>query len=154
MRWEQGRTTLDDMLSKGSLERIPPSRSQADAMIGQARRHLAAAGTIAIADPVGAYQLTYDAARKALTAVLENQGLRPTRAGGHIAVLDAVRAQLDPPLGGALRPFDRMRRRRNDAEYPAADRPALAADEVIVDREKVDAIIELAEKVLDQMGPY
>ncbi|GAA1504120.1 hypothetical protein GCM10009827_016690 [Dactylosporangium maewongense] len=154
MRWEQGRSTLDDMLTKGLLERVPPSREHADAMIDQARRHLAAAGVIATVDPIGAYQLAYDAARKALTAVLENQGLRPTRAGGHIAVLDAVRAQVDPPLGGVLRPFDRMRRRRNDAEYPAADRPALTADEVVVDRVKVDAIIELAGKVLDQMSPY
>ncbi|MEU0553758.1 hypothetical protein [Dactylosporangium maewongense] len=142
------------MLTKGLLERVPPSREHADAMIDQARRHLAAAGVIATVDPIGAYQLAYDAARKALTAVLENQGLRPTRAGGHIAVLDAVRAQVDPPLGGVLRPFDRMRRRRNDAEYPAADRPALTADEVVVDRVKVDAIIELAGKVLDQMSPY
>lgn len=154
MRWEQGRATIDDMLAKGSLERVPPSRTQADATLAQARRHLAAAGTICFADPVGGYQLMYDAARKALTAVLENQGLRPTRAGGHIAVLDAVRAQLDPPLGGVLRPFDRMRRRRNEAEYPAADRPGLTADEVVVDRVKVDAIIEVAAKVLDQMRPY
>jgi hypothetical protein len=154
MRWEQGRATLDDMLAKGSLERVPPSRTQADAMLDQARRHLAAAGTIATADPVGGYQLAYDAARKALTAVLENQGLRPTRAGGHIAVLDAVRAQLDPPLGGVLRPFDRMRRRRNDAEYPSANRPELTADEVIIDRIKVHAIIDLAAKVVDQMSPY
>lgn len=154
MRWEQGRSTLDDMLFKGSLERVPPSRTQADALLDQARRHLAAAGTVATVDPVGAYQLAYDAARKALTAVLENQGLRPTRAGGHVAVLDAVRAQLDPPLGGVLRPFDRMRRRRNEAEYPAGDRPVVTAAEVVIDRVKVDAIIELADKVLDQMSPY
>ena len=154
MRWDQGRSTLDDMLSKGSLERVPPSRTHAEAMLDQARRHLAAAGTIATGDPVGAYQLAYDAARKALTAVLENQGLRPTRAGGHLAVLDAVRAQLDPPMGGVLRPFDRMRRRRNDAEYPAADRPELTAAEVIADRVKVSAIIDMAEKVLDEMGTY
>lgn len=35
----------------------------------------------------------------ALTAVLENQGLRPTSRGGHIAPYAAVAAQLDPPLG-------------------------------------------------------
>jgi hypothetical protein len=40
----------------------------------------------------------YDAAGKAFNAVLENEGLRTTSRGGHIAVLDAVSAQLDPHL--------------------------------------------------------
>ncbi len=77
MRWEQGRSTVDDMLAKGSLERVPPSRSQADAMLDQARRHLAAAGTICYADPVGGYQLMYDAARKALLAGKVLDEMRP-----------------------------------------------------------------------------
>jgi hypothetical protein len=96
----------------------------------------------------------YDAARKALNAVLENQGLRATSRGGHIAVLDAVSAQLDPPLGSVLRPFDRMRRRRNQAEYPAADSPGLSAEDVERDLPKVQAIIETVVKVLDQMSPF
>jgi hypothetical protein len=44
----------------------------------------------------------YDAARMALTAVLENRGLRPTSRGGHIAPYAAVSAQLDPPMGTVL----------------------------------------------------
>lgn len=66
----------------------------------------------------------------------------------------AVRAQLDPPLGGVLRPFDRMRRRRNEVEHPATGRPALGSADVITGRAKVGAIVELAGKVLDQMSPY
>ena len=106
------------------------------------------------ADPIGAYQLLYDAARKALGSVLENQGLRATSRGGHIAVIDAVTAQLDPPLGGVLRPFDRMRRRRNEAEYPIQDRPALTGEDVRRDLPKVQQIVELATRVLDEMSPY
>ncbi|MFJ5292462.1 hypothetical protein [Streptomyces sp. NPDC088348] len=53
--------------------------------------------------------LIYDAARKALAAALENQGLRATSRGGHIAIRDAALAQFEPPLGKILRPFDRMR---------------------------------------------
>jgi hypothetical protein len=154
MRWEQGRATVDTMLGRGELERIPPSRDQADSLLSQARRHLKAAEAVTDVDQIGAYQLMYDAARKALTAVLENQGLRPTRAGGHMAVFEAVRAQLDPPLGPVLRPFDRMRRRRNDAEYPSAERPALTRDEVAQDAPKVADIVDLAGRVLDQMSPY
>jgi YD repeat-containing protein len=61
-------------------------------------------------DPEGAYTLAYDAARRALTAVLQNQGPRATSRGGHTAVYEAVRAQLDPPLGSILRPFTNMPR--------------------------------------------
>ncbi|GAA1835207.1 hypothetical protein GCM10009682_61770 [Luedemannella flava] len=96
----------------------------------------------------------YDAARKALAAVLENQGLRATSRGGHLAVIDALTAQLDPPLGGILRPFDRLRRRRNQAEYPSADEPDLDASEVARDLPKVTEIVRAAEKLLDQMSPY
>jgi hypothetical protein len=74
----------------------------------KAHHHLSAVQAIVTIDPVGAYQLLYDSARKALAAVLENEGLRATSRGGHIAVLDAVSAQLDPPLGPILRPFDRL----------------------------------------------
>src|SRR6185503_10375124 len=108
----------------------PPSREQADALMNQARQHLQAAKVIASMDPTGAYQLIYDGARKALNAVLENEGLRATSTGGHIAVREAVLAQLDPPLGKILRPFDRLRRRRNEAEYPTLDSPALTAADV------------------------
>ncbi|MFF2817764.1 hypothetical protein ACFVT9_19825 [Kitasatospora cineracea] len=105
-------------------------------------------------DAVGAYQLLYDAARKALVAILENQGLRPTSRGGHIAVLEAVGAQLDPPLGATLRPFDRMRRRRNQAEYADLDSPEIETQDVANDAPKVKAIIGLAERVLDEMSPF
>jgi hypothetical protein len=84
----------------------------------------------------------------------ELERVRATSRGGHIAVLDAVSAQLDPPLGTILRPFDRLRRRRTQAEYPAADRPGFGSDEVGRDLPKVREIVEAAAKVLDQMSPF
>ena len=54
-------------------------------MLGQARKDLASAGLLLDANPKRAYESIYDAARMALTAVLENEGLRPTSRGGHIA---------------------------------------------------------------------
>jgi HEPN domain len=142
------------MISRGELEHVPASREHADLLLRQASRHLESARTIADVDAAGAYQLLYDGARKALAAVLENQGLRATSRGGHIAVLDAVTAQLDPPLAGILRPFDRLRRRRNQAEYPSANQPAFHADDVSRDLPKVREIVEAASKILDQMSPY
>jgi hypothetical protein len=154
MQWHQGRATIDGMLARRELDQVPASRSHADLLLAQAQGHLTSAQAIAASDAIGAYQLLYDAARKALNAVLENQGLRATSRGGHIAVLDAVSAQLDPPLGGVLRPFDRLRRRRNQAEYPAAGQPTFNPDDVARDLPKVREILETATKVLDQMSPY
>ena len=154
MKWQQGREALTAMLRDGRLERVTPSRQQADALLDQARRHLKTAELAADEDPVGAYQLVYDAARKALGAVLENQGLRATSRGGHVVVLEAVSAQLDPPLGPVLRPFDRMRRRRNDAEYPKRDGQTFEPDDARRDQAKAAAIVELAERVLDEMSPF
>ena len=154
MRWQQGRDAVLGMVARGEFERVPASREHADLLLAQADRHVASAELIAASDAAGAYQLLYDAARKALAAVLENQGLRATSRGGHIAVLDGVSAQLDPPLGAILRPFDRLRRRRNQAEYPASEQPGFRSEEVIRDLPKVRDIVAAAQKVLDQMSPF
>ncbi|MGW5684004.1 hypothetical protein [Nonomuraea sp. NPDC003754] len=154
MRWMQGRDQIESMLSSGQLERVPPSRQHADTLISQAERHIELAHKGAETDPTGAYQLLYDASRKALASILENQGLRATSRGGHIAVLDAVTAQLDPPLGQSLRSFDRMRRRRNSAEYPRLDTPEITSDDVARDTQKAKEFVALAARVLDQMSPY
>lgn len=154
MRWEQGRSVIDALLTTRDLERVAASAEHAAELIGQARKHMASAQRIADDDPAGAFQLLYDAARKALCAILENQGLRPTSRGGHIAVLDAVSAQLDPPMGKVLRLFDRLRRRRNDAEYPRQDSSGLETADVLRDIPKIEDILDLAAHVVDQMSPY
>jgi hypothetical protein len=154
MRWNQGRDIVDRMLDEKRLQRVPPSRDQADRLISQARTHLTSAESICDSDPPGGYAMAYDAARKALTAVLENQGLRPTTRGGHLAVYEAVGAQLVPPMGQVLQPFDRMRRQRHDAEYPPADAPALTAADVREDIPKAAAVVDLAEGVIDEMSPF
>lgn len=154
MRWGQGRTVIEQMLSVGDLQKVSASREHADRLLAQARRHVSSTQNAAVADPEGAYALLYDAARKALTAILENQGLRPTSRGGHLAVYHAVRAQLDPPMGRVLLPFDRMRRRRHDVEYPPAGAPELRPEDVTEDVPKVAALLDLAQRVLDEMPPF
>jgi hypothetical protein len=154
VKWNQGRTEIDAMLAAGELQRVSPSREHADRLLVQAGQHIGSVRVAAAADPEGAYALAYDAARKALAAVLENQGLRATTRGGHLAVYRAVRAQLDPPLGTVLRPFDRMRRQRNAQEYPSFDTPALTAEDVLEDVIKAERIIDLATRALDEMSPF
>jgi hypothetical protein len=63
-------------------------------------------------------------------------------------------AQLDPPMGQVLWPFDRMRRQRHDVEDPLTDAPQISAEDVREDAAKATAIVDLSERVLDQMSPY
>jgi hypothetical protein len=73
-RWEQGRSTIERLLQDRRLQRVTASRDHADLMMLQARRYVGSARQLSTSDPDGAFVLAYDAARKALTAVLENQG--------------------------------------------------------------------------------
>ncbi|MEI4273709.1 HEPN domain-containing protein [Klenkia sp. LSe6-5] len=153
MRWTQGRQEIDRLLADDHLERVPPNRKHADLLMAQARRHLASASKLTD-DPEAGYAVLYDAARKALWAILANQGLRPTTRGSHLTAYQAVLAQLHPPLGEVLRPFDRIRRERRSAEYPNLDDPSLTAEDVVDDLPKVAAIVDVADRVLDRMSPY
>ena len=85
MRWDKGRDEIERMLSDGYLQRVPASREHADRLLAEAERHLASAGSLAADDPQGAFALMYDASRKALTAILANQGLRPTTMRARLA---------------------------------------------------------------------
>jgi hypothetical protein len=153
-RWNQGRSTIDSLVASGELERVPASRQAAEAELSRARTHVESARQLLRTDPEGAYTLAYDAGRRALAAVLQNQGLRATSRGGHHVIYEAVRAQLDPPLGSILRPFNRMRARRNEIEYRTSEGPAMTADEVAGDLVKVEALVELAEKAVPNMPAF
>lgn len=152
--WNPGRSTIDALVASGELERVPASRQAAEAELVRARTHVESARQLLSADPEGAYTLAYDAGRRSLAAVLQNQGLRATSRGGHTVIYEAVRAQLDPPLGRILRPFNRMRARRNEIEYRSSEGPVMTADEVADDLVKVEALVELAEKAIPNMPPY
>jgi hypothetical protein len=89
-----------------------------------------------------------------MAAVLSVQGLRATSRGGHTVLYEALRAQLDPPLGATLAPFNRMRIRRNEVEYQAFETAMVTSEEVKHDLEQADALILLAEKIIDQMPVF
>lgn len=153
MRWDKGRSAIEALIAERQIERVPASREFADRLIVSARSQLASAA-LPQNDPQTAYDALYSAARKGLTAILENQGLRPTTRGGHLAPYEAVRAQLDPPLGPIIRPFDRMRRQRNIADYPSMDTPLVTEEDVRADLPAATAIVDLAERVLDEMSVF
>lgn len=85
-RWNQGRPQVDQLLHDGRLTRVAPNRALADDYLRQARQHLVSARSLGADDPEGAFQLAYDAARKSLSAILVNQGLRASGNGAHITV--------------------------------------------------------------------
>lgn len=115
-RWRKGEEQVAHLLEQRHLQRVVADPEIASALLASGRRHVESARQTASNDPEAAYSLAYDAARKSATALLAHQGLRPTTAGGHIAVIDVMRAQF-PGVPG-LASLDRLRRRRNQAEYP------------------------------------
>jgi HEPN domain-containing protein len=104
------------MLEQRDLQRVAADSETAGSLLASARRHVDSARRTLDSDPEAAYTLAYDAARKSATALLAHQGLRPTSAGGHIVVVEVIRAQF--PAVPGLSSLDRLRRRRNQAEYP------------------------------------
>ncbi len=90
-------------------------------LLADSARHLdTARSAVDLGDLTGAYQLAYDALRNAATALLVVQGLRSTSRGGHIAIQDAVLAQVGG-VGSSFRAFSRIRCSRNSFEYPDSD---------------------------------
>jgi hypothetical protein len=116
VRWAQGADVVLRLIEQRHLQRVTTDVDTVQALLAAAQRHLDLARSGADIDREGAYSLAYDAARKSATAVLGHQGLRPTSAGGHITVVDAMSAQF-PGVPG-LTSLDRLRRRRNQTEYP------------------------------------
>ncbi len=150
MSWTKGSDRIDYLVAEGKLQRVPASKELALALIADGRRHLTSAERIADDDPQGAYALAYDAARKAMAAVYEAQGLRATAAGGHVVLHDAAEAQFEPPLGHLFKPFNRMRRRRHEVEYASTENPEVTAEEVRRDVTKAQALIDdFAVKAID-----
>lgn len=153
-RWNRGRARVEELIDEGLLQLVSPDRALANMNISAARKHLSASQHTLDLDPVGSFQLAYDAARKSLAAILENEGLRPTSKGGHRAVEDALRAQLVPPMGKQLNNFGWMRRLRNDSEYPTRERDTADHDAAVAAQKYAAEIIDMAEKLLDEMPVF
>ncbi len=97
-RWSQGAQEVEQLLARRHLEQVRGAQADGTPWLDKARRRLETADAIAVDDPESAFILAYDAARFVGEALLAQQGLRPTQAGGHVAVSDAMRAQFGGPL--------------------------------------------------------
>ena len=143
MRWSTGAAEVEQLLARGHIERVQGAQADGASWLDRARRSLDAARVIAQDAPDSSVVLAYDAARQACVAILAQQGLRPTTAGGHYAVEEVMRAQFGP----ALRAFGGLRRRRNELEYPLYPTeqatPAEAAETLQTAAELIDAATKL-----------
>jgi HEPN domain-containing protein len=149
MSWERGRGDIERLIADGELERVAPSDEVAARLVADAEAHITLAARGIEDDPAGALQLSYDASRKASAALLAVQGLRATTRGGHIAVIDAVRAQFNDR--GGIEIFSRLhtlRRRRNRTEYPDLDSPGVNEDDARQALETARAVVDAAKKLL------
>lgn len=114
--WQKGRDVIAQLLDDRRLQRLTGVELNVEPSLARAEQQLSSAAEIIATDPVSAYILAYDAARRACTALLAEQGLRPTADRGHETVEKAMVAQ----FGGVFTRFNTLRRRRNELEYPTS----------------------------------
>ncbi len=143
-------TQITLALPPGQYERVQTGLADAENDLTNARRHLESAQTIAKLDPVGSYQLAYDAARKSIQAVLTALGLRITSAGGHYGFVRVAESGIfEAP---AWREFRTMRIVRNQVEYPETSAPLLDEKTVRFAIECGDYMQQEATQLLDSLG--
>ena len=131
---------------------MAPNRAQSDQLLTQAEAHLRSAKLLRDTDIAGAFVLAYDAARKALTAILVNQGLKPRGEGAHALLAEAVGSQLASALD--LAGFGWMRTTRNATEYGSDRHPSATVADVDDAVDMATTIHQRARLVLDHMFPY
>lgn len=129
--------TLDELIARRRIERIPADGAAARERLDVCRRHLESARLLATDDPDAAYALAYDAARKAVAAHMLAAGLRTRNApGAHEATARYAEEAVDDR---SARELDRMRRFRNRLEYGTT---ALGAAQVEHDLAHARRIVE------------
>lgn len=149
-RWKRGESEVEGLIASGDLQKLTGDAANGERLLEKAAVTLETARSAIKHDPDSAFVLAYDASRRALTALLAHQGLRPTTKGGHYAVEQAVRAQFGP----GFRQFGALRRRRNELEYPERPGDDATVDEATESVDHSQAIITAAEGLLNKLGLF
>ena len=135
--------TLADLLATGRLEAVPADGPRAEQQMADAGRHLDSAHLLLDTDLAGAYQLAYEAARKALTAHMAANGLRVRGSKGGHHVVGEYATTL--PNAHEFAAFDRMRRNRNRSAYATR---VFSRSEVVTDLARAVAMVEAVRSLL------
>jgi len=91
-----------------------------------------------------------DAARKASSALLAQQGLRTKTAGHHVTIEQVIRAQFGGPFDG----FGALRRRRSEIEYPRRPGDDIEPSEAAAAVSAAGLIIAAAQQLQPQLNLY
>ncbi len=149
-RWQRGAATITGLLANRDLQAVTGAMTDGQAWLDRASRTLTTATHIAADDPESALILTYDAARQIGTGLLAQQGLRPTTQGGHLTV---VRAAIDQ-FNGPFTALDRLRRRRNELQYPSFPGELIDPDEIHAAITVVHTLHDAATQLLPSLGLF
>ena len=155
--WPHGRATVLRLLEEGSLDLVTANTNFAMRLCDEANRHLQAVQTILEVDPSGAFQLAYDAARKACNALLAQQGLRATHLNGHRAISDLMKDQFSNNGDHAvLGKLNSLRRSRADSQYPSELTPSVSIEDAIYCYETSNDILKVVKEILEggQLGTF
>lgn len=149
-RWTIGEAEIERLLTDKKLQQVHGGQANGEHLIEKATRTLATASRVAADDPDSAYVPAYDAARYAGTALLAQQGMRPTTSGGHYAVELALRFQ----FGAEFRTFGVMRRRRHELEYPSGPGENTTTPEAAEAIEDAHGLLAAATHLLPTLGLF
>lgn len=145
------RATVASLLAEGAIERVPVDEDVVSNLLRQAGNHLRTATAGAAAgDPEGAFQLAYDACRKASLALVMATGLRPKGQAAHATTFEA--AGVIASNFGARRivtDAGHLRYVRHAAEYRAeAVSPADLADALAIGEELLKTFVPAVDRLL------
>ena len=145
------RVSLSDLLAAEAIERVPVDSKVARNLLRQAGNHLttASAGTSA-GDHEGAFQLAYDACRKACLALVLATGMRTKGSATHVVTFQAASAiAANFGAGQIVHDAANLRFVRHGAEYRAESvSPEDAQDAIAIGHELLGQLIAGIERVL------
>ncbi|MCY7401457.1 MAG: hypothetical protein LH477_10975 [Nocardioides sp.] len=144
--WSPGVHVVRELIAEGKLSRLQGADAGVEGLMTRAGQQLASARSLLKSDPVTAYIVAYDAAKHAGMALLAEQNLRATAQGGHIAIEQALAAQFKGVFDG----FGRLRRRRNELDYPTGPEDSAETAEAERALGVAASLVESARRLLDE----
>ncbi len=150
MIWTVGRSEIERLLAKGELASVTGETTSGVEWTATAETRLAPARVIRDADPESSFILAYESVHIVGMGLLAQQGLRPTPAGGHLAVEAALRAQ----FGNSFKAYRWMRRERHQRMYPAFPGDHISAETLTEALGDADAMIVAAGQLIPELSLF
>ena len=129
---------IDELVRERRLRKVPPNAQVARRIWGKIAKDLSTARHLISIDADRAHECAYDAAFKAVVAILRAMGYRLGNVNQRQAAVEGLRAILDDPNQKALvESFDEMRAKRNRVSYEAGEASETEAKQAVEDGEKL-----------------